>query len=628
MGDIGSHAEISHFVIGQVRKILPDAIPAADYAFLELGNFLTDVSQFRDPPSYHRAREQARSEAGFGGISVPGSGDWVTDIFGQNTPGQVHGALPEMFRLLMAAVTHLVFDNDALPRAGSLVSKAPIEGPSILLDHGIQPDDVDWVLKAYFTQYFPHEHLDATPLPPGQVASLQGRPEFTRGPRGLLAYLDDDLVFLSEQLTSLEADWRGARARGPKTMGKITVEGGLGDFERRIGLARLGHILHAVEDYFFHSNLPEAHAWAAARAGKAGQNPSRAELLSAALHRTAHDGDTVPLLRLLNRRLRYPVYDGPGTLSATQSEDATGLVYTGGFGQTDVWHTLGGALEALEAQLERLPLPLPPEYDPRNTSLVLFKMLLSQRARAEMVAGKTLDAQRKLHLKQLRGGEYHKKIKKIQEIAKEYPVCEHTVKALLDAFDLDLKVSEKHSGVLVDFPGPGAVLITMMNTMETEREASEAAQKGLDATPASVGGLASGNGCSAENIGTHTLMAKDATSKEPLREEAVALAKHASASIAVKFLSSVTRSPAPVGEGVDWDAALAFFVRDVVPAGWETELMTAVRQPGFRQPDVTAPHDQPHYALLGPQNDPDRLAARRGHPMTTRLEDYYRSLES
>ncbi len=40
MGDIGTHAEISRFVIDQVRKIVPDAtIPAADYAFLELTIF-------------------------------------------------------------------------------------------------------------------------------------------------------------------------------------------------------------------------------------------------------------------------------------------------------------------------------------------------------------------------------------------------------------------------------------------------------------------------------------------------------------------------------------------------------------------------------------------------------------
>jgi hypothetical protein len=255
---------------------------------------------------------------------------------------------------------------------------------------------------------------------------------------------------------------------------------------------------------------------------------------------------------------------------------------------------------------------------------VLFKMLLSQSARAEMVAKKTLDAQRELHLKQLRGGEYHAKIKALGE---RYPVCEHTIGALLAAFDLDLSVSKKYDK-MVTFPGPGAVLITMMDTMEAERGASAAAKTKLDADPASVEILTTDNGCSAENIGTHTLMSKDATSKEPLRAEAVALAKHASASIAVQFLSSVTQPVPAASEGVDWDAELQFFVRGVVPGGWETELLTAVSQPAFRQPDVGLLRDQPQPALLGPHRDVNRLAARRVATTTAQLEAYYRSLES
>jgi hypothetical protein len=616
MGDIGTHADISRFVIDQVRKIVPDAtIPAADYAFLELGNFLTDVSQFRDPPAYHRAREQARSQAGFAGMML-GSGDWVSEVFGQKA-GPLHGALPEMLRLLMSATTHLVFDSDALPQAGALVAQLTSQGPSILLAHGIPSADVDGVLRKHYTQYFPHEHLDATPLPPGQVAGLQDRPEFDVGPRNLLAYLERDLLYLSEQLASLEASWRTAQARG-----------GIDAQERQYNLAKLGHILHAVEDYFFHSNLPEAHVWAAARTATLqaapNQEPSRAVLLPAALSRTAQGRASVPLPRLLNRRLRYPVYEASGKLSTTGSVDATDLIYTGGFGQTDVWHTLGGALEALEDQLDQLKR-VAPDYDPRKTSLVLFKMLLSRSARAEMVDKKTLETKRSLHLEQLLNGEYHKKIK---AIATNYPqiVCSHTISALLAAFNLDLEISKKYSK-LAPFPGPGAVLISMMDAMETERKKSAAAKAGLDSTPGSAEALTTDNGCSAENIGTHTLMSKDATNKEPLRAEAVALAKHASASIAVRFLSSVTQPAPSAREGVDWDAQLQFFVRGVVPGGWETELLTAVCRPGFQQPDIGHLQDQPQPMLMGPSRDANRLAARRAALTTAQLEAYYRSLE-
>jgi hypothetical protein len=126
---------------------------------------------------------------------------------------------------------------------------------------------------------------------------------------------------------------------------------------------------------------------------------------------------------------------------------------------------------------------------------------------------------------------------------------------MLAAFDLDLETSRKYSK-LAPFPGPGAVLISMMDAMETERKKSAAAKAGLDSSPASVVALTTDNGCSAENIGTHTLMSKDATNKEPLRAEAVALAKHASASIAVRFLSSVTQ-PAP-SPGRAWTGMPSF----------------------------------------------------------------------
>jgi hypothetical protein len=222
---------------------------------------------------------------------------------------------------------------------------------------------------------------------------------------------------LSEQLASLEASWRTAQVRS-----------GIDAQERQYNLAKLGHILHAVEDYFFHSNLPEAHVWAAARTATLqtapNQEPSRAVLLPAALSRTAQGLASVPLLRLLNRRLRYPVYEASGKLSTTGSVDATDLICTGGFGQTDVWHTLGGALEALEDQLDHVQR-VAPEYDPRNTSLVLFKMLLSRSARAEMVNKKTLETQRSLHLKQLLNGEYHIKIGHRHELPADRVLAYH-----------------------------------------------------------------------------------------------------------------------------------------------------------------------------------------------------------
>ncbi len=344
MGDIGTHAEITKFMIAQAGRVVPATeIPVADYAFVELGNFLTDVSQFRDPPAFHRAREQARGTAGFGG-KIFGSDGWVREVFGRKE-GPLHGALPEMMRLFMEGATHVVFDDDALPKVGGLVEQVTQSGPSVLLAHGIAPAAVTAALASNFTQYFPHEHLDSLPLPSGELTRHRQRGEFQVGSRGLMGYLEWYLQYLSEGLAGLEADWLQARAR----------PGGITAAERQRMLLQLGHLLHAVEDYFFHSNLPELYAWAAARAARPatgpGPQPERSALIEAALAQTRVPATSVPMRRVLDRRLRYPAYEADDALSTRTSDDATGLVYTGGFGQTDVWHTLGGALEALEEQI-------------------------------------------------------------------------------------------------------------------------------------------------------------------------------------------------------------------------------------------------------------------------------------
>jgi hypothetical protein len=74
----------------------------------------------------------------------------VREVFGP-TSTSWHGALPEMLRLLMNATTHLVFDADALPQAEPLVRQLRREEPSILLEHGIDPEDVDDVLVRHYT---------------------------------------------------------------------------------------------------------------------------------------------------------------------------------------------------------------------------------------------------------------------------------------------------------------------------------------------------------------------------------------------------------------------------------------------------------------------------------------------
>src|SRR4029077_522298 len=102
------------------------------------------------------AREQAWTTAGLGAVFF-GSGSWSRDVFGRKE-GPLHGALPEMLRLFMVGATHLIFDDDALAAIGAVVGNAPVDGPSILLSHGIPAADVTTALASNFTQYYPHEH--------------------------------------------------------------------------------------------------------------------------------------------------------------------------------------------------------------------------------------------------------------------------------------------------------------------------------------------------------------------------------------------------------------------------------------------------------------------------------------
>ena len=71
-------------------------------------------------------------------------------------------------------------------------------------------------------------------------------------------YLETYLRYLTEELSALESAWLQEHQK----------PGGLTQVRRRQLLLQLGHLLHAVEDYFFHSNFPELHAWAAAAAGQ------------------------------------------------------------------------------------------------------------------------------------------------------------------------------------------------------------------------------------------------------------------------------------------------------------------------------------------------------------------------
>src|SRR5436190_1754557 len=70
MGDISTHAEIFARAVGPVlRQGL--GLGPADILCFELGNWLRDVSQFRDPPSLHAAKiAKYRAPPAIGAVAV------------------------------------------------------------------------------------------------------------------------------------------------------------------------------------------------------------------------------------------------------------------------------------------------------------------------------------------------------------------------------------------------------------------------------------------------------------------------------------------------------------------------------------------------------------------------------
>ncbi|HEY3006287.1 MAG TPA: hypothetical protein VGJ44_28330 [Kribbellaceae bacterium] len=622
MGDIGTHAQITQYVVGQLKRVVPGRIPDGDYTYLELGNFLTDVSQFRDPPSYHAARDAARADA----MAAAGAAAatrtisdrinaWARDMFGVAGEDTKHGQLPEFLHQLMAAMTHTVFDSDGLAAAGAVAAAVGVRTPALIPEHVLAPADVDRVLDAHYTQYWPHEHLDFPPCEDQPRHRDLWRFKFDGG-RGLIAYLDEQLRYVIEELFKLEDQWVRARLdRGPSTA------------QRQEFLVRLGHLLHAVEDFYFHSNFAELRQWQVL--AKAYPKLLIAQRAEKGLRGTGLDETSVRLRRLMHRRLRYPVWDRQDVLSPTTSDDGSVVCFTGGFGQTDVRHTLGGAFEGIEAKIDLLPNP----DAVKNSDLELIRLMLNAEARRDLVridagSGNELRNRRQRHEQQLRDGLYPPAIANWH--AQHY-ISARAAEVLTDAFARDLAV-EQAAG-LEALPGPGGALITLLARIQEERDRSAARATELDRDAASITSDVSSNGASAENVGTHSLLSKDTGHSDPFRADALALAKHASAVLATTLLRRCESRQLPTPkEGIDWDAMVRSVVR--FPAyrkgGWEEEVLGLLRGAAgrFTQPNLDKIKDQPAFPLLGPKREPQRLRDRRSGLAQHDLEAFYIAFET
>ena len=418
MGDISRHRNIFFNTRGAIPPALLSAahVSATDLTYLELGNYFTDVSQFRDPVFYIFSKQSIWREfvlpklaekklkdvitldqlrglslaagtaagtllarnhpklaalAGALGLApalisnnliagLLGIDDWIDRMFGvpferlggsRKRTSEEFGYVGQFFEHFVKGITHLLFASEVTNGTG---------GDWAGIDR-IPETSVEDVFRDAFTQYFPHEHTDQPPYVwdaskrskyPKWYAPSTRQNGLTRT-GGIMGVVDGDYMqYISQGLSQLERDWRA-----------ITTTDVAG---RRKCLLRMGKLLHAVEDWYFHSNIVELirlHGQTPPRAAPESDEDFTHRFVEKALadqpeFRSATDDGKTELKRRLYRRLRFPEYlrgtglNSGGVPSPEKSSFSLGHAYPAFPSQQDSTHTLLGALEELEQKVE------------------------------------------------------------------------------------------------------------------------------------------------------------------------------------------------------------------------------------------------------------------------------------
>ncbi len=233
--------------------ILHRAFPDENFAYFYLGNWFTDVSQFIAPVDYAAAertivdqgmtmaRAEGRRQAEAAHHTV-----WYAPNFAIDNVRRVGG---RERRLRVGQPLHPRHVRQSAPArlgAGEVLPQPGLRrrlGPLLPRGQGQQDGrrggdpfaEYDRLFQRRFTQYYPHEHMDRWPANETRPSSLG---------RHLYDYLERDIGYVAELLSFVERGWAQA-ARSADEAG------------RHDALVEMGHAIHAVEDYFAHSNFIE-----------------------------------------------------------------------------------------------------------------------------------------------------------------------------------------------------------------------------------------------------------------------------------------------------------------------------------------------------------------------------------
>jgi hypothetical protein len=564
MGDVSTHAEIAAAVMQQLPQ-------EPETPFFEIGNWLTDVSQFRDPFAHLSGKKRIFSQGlnkvpllprlfNLGDLLI-GIDNYGDDVMGRPPDGRVKGtrpggdpatdrpddgALARWFRAVLVIWTCNPKDFPPLKRQPALAN--------------LPKADIKAVFDALFTQYFPHEHLDFPPFPPNlpQRGVREPSTEQVGGqPRKLLKYSEAQLEFVADLLTKIERDW-------------AHVAPGTDPAKRRELVARLGHASHAVEDWFFHSNFVEM-AFSIARPG---QPPPHAPLplsdtTPTDIEKLGPPPTETTLRRKHHRRLRSPTFSGDSdNLSKDGSAEATAC-YTGSFGSDDIFFTLIDALGHL------LGSPPPPDAGAKFPILsILHKTLFGT------------EEERKKSLEDWQKGIKNDTFVTAARVARAAGKIEDFELAAVEEI-CSLEKTILHRYTIIGL----GILGLLQQLIDTGRQAVKksletGAETDNDPTHKINDGR-SNNGAPGENVGCHSLMCKDSIRKEPLRQAAVNCATSVATYVA-KTMTDRTpgRSPAQPNDFVDWAELLRFFVTHPAQAvggvgnEWWRTPMAAASPPG------------------------------------------------
>jgi hypothetical protein len=434
------------------------------------------------------------------------------------TPGPQGGLLAAWFREMCLAATIEKFRK--------------VESSSIT------PARLETLFGDLFTQYYPHEHVDFPPWPRHDIIgerkpSTWSRHQCSQPPtagagRKIYDYQEEQLIYISDLLTVIEQKW----ARQPAAPDNQD--------ERERVLTRFGHASHAMEDFFFHSNFIEA-AWdltAQTLPFTAEDNSSN----DADDHEEKGPRDPHREKRRYHRRLQSPV--GKGDVLSTETSDEMDQVYTGYFGAKDIYHTFMDAIKGLKKEF------------PEGEELLKN---IDRKEQEGQIDKEKLREKNKADHKQILFANGYEKI--LEYKLSQQKIDQRTYDAVHRACEMDRNLWKKYPSHVVLGKelgvnlGISGFVMTLLNLAQDEMEKAKGVWSKLDTAGIEIETpCPTDNGASNENIGSHSLMAKDSVRKHPLRNEAFNVASVIALYVAKRMIASEGDTK-PVSRSVNLDPA-------------------------------------------------------------------------